>query len=112
MDFGPIDLPFKDSAASTWLITNAFKYGWILRYPEGKESVTGYMYEPWHWRYIGTAVSDDMKDKGVTTLEEYYNIEGGGYPSEPAPVDPTPPDPTDPNTPDPTPDPNPSNPLV
>jgi len=44
------------------------------------------MYEPWHWRYIGTAVSDDMKDKGVTTLEEYYNIEGGGYPSEPAPL--------------------------
>lgn len=112
MDFGPIDLPFKDSAASTWLIANAFKYGWILRYPEGKESVTGYMYEPWHWRYIGTAVSDDMKDKGVTTLEEYYNIEGGGYPSEPDPVDPPPVDPTDPGTPDPTPDPNPSNPLV
>lgn len=106
MDFGPIDMPFKDTPAFKWLTDNAFKYGWVLRYPDGKEDVTGYSYEPWHWRYIGTAVADDMRDKKKTTLEEYFNVEGGGYPE--TPVDPDPENPTDP---DPTPEPGPVDPT-
>lgn len=94
MDFGPITQPFANSAAYKWLSENAYKYGWILRYPASAEDVTGYMYEPWHWRYVGVTVAADMRSKGIATLEAYYNIEGGDYP---APVDPT--DPTDPTDP-------------
>lgn len=100
MDFGPIEDVFKDSAAYTWLSENAYKYGWVLRYPANKETVTGYMYEPWHWRYVGVTVTTDMRKKGVTTLEEYYNIEGGDYPKPVEPTDPVEPvTPTDPNDP-------------
>jgi D-alanyl-D-alanine carboxypeptidase len=94
MDFGPIDESFENTPAYKWLTEYAYKYGWVLRYPEGKESVTGYMYEPWHWRYVGTAVADDMQDTKKTTLEEYFNVEGGGYVVEPKPENPTNPDPT------------------
>lgn len=100
MDFGPITDPFKDSEAYRWLSENAYKYGWVLRYPANKETVTGYMYEPWHWRYVGVTVATDMRTKGVTTLEEYYNIEGGDYPAPEVPTDPTDPvPPIDPENP-------------
>ncbi|MBR3122302.1 M15 family metallopeptidase [Candidatus Saccharibacteria bacterium] len=46
------------------------KYGFILRYPEGKEKITGYAYEPWHLRYVGVEAADDIADQGIT-LEEY-----------------------------------------
>lgn len=103
MDFAPIADSFKSSAAYAWLTANAYKYGWIERYPETKVSVTGYSYEPWHWRYVGVEVATDMHNKNVLTLEEYYNIAGGLYPDqEPTvPVDPT--QPTDPTTPPVTP---------
>ena len=39
-----------------WIAANAYKYGWIVRYPEGKEDITGYSYEPWHLRYVGIEV--------------------------------------------------------
>lgn len=92
MDFLPIDDTFKND----WLTANGYKYGWVLRYPGNKEDVTGYMSEPWHWRYVGVDAASDMHNHGITTLEEYYKTEGGGYPS-PTP-DPTP-DPSDPNDP-------------
>ena len=82
MDFAPIDETFDTTTASAWLKDNAYKYGWVLRYPSNKESITGYMYEPWHWRYVGVNVAADMRAKGVITLEEYYNIQGGGYPTQ------------------------------
>lgn len=102
MDFAPIDDTFANSAAYAWLTDNAYKYGWILRYTEPKESVTGYMSEPWHWRYVGVTVATDMRSKGIVTLEEYYNVEGGGYKDD-KPTDPTEPtdpvEPTDPEKP-------------
>lgn len=79
MDFTPIDDVFKNSAQYKWLMDNAHKYGFVLRYPADKEAITGYMSEPWHWRYIGVTVATDMKAKQVTTLEEYFNIRGGLY---------------------------------
>lgn len=98
MDFGPIEERFDTTAAFKWLSDNAYKYGWILRYPASAEDVTGYMYEPWHWRYVGVTVATDMRTKGVATLEAYYGIEGGDY--RPDPVEPTDPvDPTDPTDP-------------
>lgn len=55
------------------------KYGFIVRYPEGKENITGYMYEPWHLRYVGVEHAQEMT-KNKLTLEEYLNVEGGEYP--------------------------------
>lgn len=56
-----------------WLEVNAHKYGFIIRYPEGKESLTGYMYEPWHLRYLGVDVATKIYNSGLC-LEEYLNI--------------------------------------
>ncbi len=78
IDFSPIDVAFENTTAFTWLQKNAHKYGFVLRFPKGKEAITGYQYEPWHWRYLG----DDaiaMAVAGVTTLEEYYRVSGGDY---------------------------------
>lgn len=64
---------FDDSAPEIqWLINNAYRFGFILRYPKGKENVTGYNYEYWHFRYVGKELSMYMKDNQITTLEEYY----------------------------------------
>lgn len=57
--------------AYNWLKLNAHKYGFILRYPEGKEEITGYKFEPWHYRYVGEELSNKIHDKNLT-LEEYY----------------------------------------
>jgi glucan-binding YG repeat protein len=57
-----------------WLAEHCWEYGFILRYPEGKSHITGITNEPWHFRYVGTAVSMDMKDSGLC-LEEYLGAE-------------------------------------
>ncbi|MBQ8464825.1 MAG: M15 family metallopeptidase [Alphaproteobacteria bacterium] len=54
-----------------WLFANAYKYGYILRFPKGKESITGVGFEPWHFRYIGKALSEKLFASDLT-LEEYY----------------------------------------
>lgn len=54
-----------------WLIDNAYKYGFILRYPKGKESITGYNYEPWHYRFVGLRLAYIIHEFNIT-LEEYY----------------------------------------
>lgn len=54
-----------------WLKENAHKFGFILRYPEGKEDITGYQYEPWHFRYVGKEVAKEIYELNVT-LEEYF----------------------------------------
>jgi len=58
---------------SKWLENNAHKYGFIIRYPEGKTHITGYMYEPWHIRYVGVKVATDIFEKNLT-LEEYLAL--------------------------------------
>ena len=55
-----------------WLNENAYQYGFILRYPDGGESITGYDYEPWHYRYVGKEAAAEIYQKGLT-LEEYLN---------------------------------------
>ena len=56
-----------------WLADKAYKYGFILRYPKGKESFTGYNYEPWHFRYVGSKeITLDIKNRNLT-LEEYLD---------------------------------------
>ena len=53
-----------------WLAENAWRYGFILRYPQGKEDITGIDYEPWHYRYVGKEVAKQIYEEGIT-LEEY-----------------------------------------
>ena len=62
---------FEESEAYKWLIENADKYGFILRFPKDKEDVTGYMYESWHYRYVGEEIAKYIKENKLT-YEEYY----------------------------------------
>lgn len=61
---------FGQTKEGKWLQENAYLYGFILRYPAGKESITGYNYEPWHIRYVGKEAAQAIKTSGLT-LEEY-----------------------------------------
>ncbi|MNI01056.1 D-alanyl-D-alanine carboxypeptidase [compost metagenome] len=63
---------FGGTKEAVWLAKHSAEYGFIIRYPEGKESITGYQYEPWHIRYVGTSVSKEIAAKNIT-MEEYYN---------------------------------------
>ena len=63
-------------AARDWLNQNAYKYGFILRYPEGKTGETGYIYEPWHYRYVGQALASTLYNNGDwITMESYYGFD-------------------------------------
>lgn len=68
-------LGVRNTATGKWLWRHSREYGFILRYPPGKEKVTGYAYEPWHFRYIGTAHSLKFKPNSTRTLEEYLGID-------------------------------------
>lgn len=63
---------FENSKEFVWMKENAYKYGFILRYPKGKEKITGFKYEPWHYRYVGKDVAKTIHDENLT-LEEYYD---------------------------------------
>ena len=65
-----LDATFADDPAYDWLAENAHSFGFILRYPEGEEDVTGYSYEPWHYRFVGVDAASKIYKKGIT-LEEY-----------------------------------------
>lgn len=66
-----LDAGFGDTQAGKWLVKNCAKYGFILRYPKGKEYITGIEYEPWHFRYVGTDAATVIMDSGIT-LEEFW----------------------------------------
>jgi len=66
---------FGATAAGTWVREHGHEYGFIVSYPDGSEPVTGYFYEPWHVRYVGEDVAQDMRETGVTTLQEYFGVE-------------------------------------
>jgi LAS superfamily LD-carboxypeptidase LdcB len=81
---GPISPASSVSTASTgfegtpgdlWLRANAYKYGFVQSYPNGKTKITGYMYEPWHYRYVGMDIASKIRDRGIT-LEEYFDTLG------------------------------------
>ena len=65
---------FDDTAPEIqWLINNSYRFGFILRYPKGKEEITGYSYECWHYRYVGEELALYMNNNQIQTLEEYYS---------------------------------------
>ena len=67
--------PFGDTTASDWLLENAPTYGYVLAYPDGKEAETGYQWEPWHYRYVGTENADHISKEKVT-LQTFLTREG------------------------------------
>lgn len=64
------DIKEEDKEA-VWLKNNAWKYGFILRYPKDKENITGFNFEPWHYRFVGLDLAKKLYDENIT-LEEYY----------------------------------------
>ena len=64
---------YGTTPAGIWLKENAHKYGFIIRYPEFKEGITGYGYEPWHIRYLGVDIATEIYEKKIT-LEEYLGV--------------------------------------
>ena len=72
-DLGYTLSSFADTNEAKWLEENAHIYGFIIRYPKGKENVTGYIYEPWHVRYLGYEVALKVKKSGLC-LEEYLGV--------------------------------------
>lgn len=62
---------FAETAEGQWLAANAWQYGFILRYPAGLTEITGYEFEPWHYRYVGTDVATAMHEQGTATYEEF-----------------------------------------
>lgn len=68
---------FGTTPEGEWLAANCYKYGFILRYPADKEAVTGYEYEPWHFRYVGVDLAGELHKQHVETLEEFFGVSGG-----------------------------------
>jgi D-alanyl-D-alanine carboxypeptidase len=68
---------FADTPEGRWLVTNSYKYGFILRYLPDKAAVTGYASEPWHFRYVGKDLAEQMHASNISTLEEFFGISGG-----------------------------------
>ncbi|MGC6767332.1 D-alanyl-D-alanine carboxypeptidase family protein [Enterococcus sp. LJL128] len=66
---------------AAWIRDNAHRYGFIVRYKEGQESITGYMAEAWHVRYVGEEAAEEIHEKNLT-LEEYLDVQGGDYEEE------------------------------
>lgn len=71
---GSLTTDFGQTKEGKWLKNNAHKYGFIVRYPLGKEKITGYSYEPWHLRYVGNKTSKNIYEKGIV-LEEFVQNE-------------------------------------
>lgn len=73
IDINKADSSFEGTPEAIWLAANCHKFGFIIRYPQGKEHITGYMYEPWHVRYLGVETATAVYNSGLC-LEEYLGI--------------------------------------
>ncbi len=74
-DYAQLDDAQADTAEAKWFAENCWKYGFILRYPPEKSDVTGIIYEPWHYRYVGKEAAKEITESGLT-LEEYLEQSG------------------------------------
>ena len=73
LDYQKLDSEQANTPVQRWLMENAWRYGFILRYPDGAEEITGYKYEPWHYRYVGDAAAEQIHLLDIT-LEEYLSM--------------------------------------
>lgn len=75
MDINSLEVSFEDTAEGKWLNENCSRFGFIIRYPKGKSDETGYMYEPWHVRYVGERLAKELYHGGDwITMETYFGI--------------------------------------
>jgi len=95
VDFHPIGTAFSKTKSFRYLRDNAHKFGFILRFPQGKTDITGYKYESWHWRFVGREAATAIYERGLT-LEEYLEELYGGI----IPPETTPPESSDTETPE------------
>lgn len=72
-----LEVCFGKTPEGIWLSDNAATFGFIIRYLQSNQSVTGYQAEPWHLRFVGTPLAKEMQKQGVTTLEEFFGVAGG-----------------------------------
>jgi D-alanyl-D-alanine carboxypeptidase len=70
---------FGDTAEGRWVAGHAAEFGFLVRYTRENSAVTGYAAEPWHVRWVGRELAAHMRATGVTTLEEVFDVPGGGY---------------------------------
>lgn len=70
-----LDECFADTNDGKWLADNAYRYGFILRYPKGKEAITGYQFEPWHYRYVGADLATALHESNLTLDEAWPQLE-------------------------------------
>lgn len=75
---------FGDTEAGIWLANNSHEFGFILRYPKGYKAITGFQYEPWHFRYVGLELASEMNSRDIKTLEEFWGLGSAPDYSEPA----------------------------
>lgn len=69
-----LDACFGDTPHGKWLAENSWRFGFVLRYPEGMTDVTGFKYEPWHFRYVGVELATELHEQGISTLEEFFGL--------------------------------------
>lgn len=65
---------FKDTPEYSWLAVHAWEYGFVQSYPVGKEPITGYQAEEWHWRYVGLEHAQNIHDQKITAYEYLQNL--------------------------------------
>lgn len=75
VDYQILDSAQADQEEQQWLMEHCYEYGFILRYEEDTIDITGIIYEPWHYRYVGVEVALEIRDLGIT-FEEYYELMG------------------------------------
>ena len=71
---GTLSAAFESTTQGQWFLAHCTAYGFIHRYPKGSQMITGIIYEPWHFRYVGKEIAADMAKKGAATLEAYYGL--------------------------------------
>lgn len=75
VDINSVEEKFENTPEGKWLNNNAYKYGWILRYTKEGQDITGYIFEPWHYRYVGKKLAEELYNNGDwITIEEYFGI--------------------------------------
>lgn len=71
VDINDLEETFELTPEGKWLAKHSYRFGFILRYPKGREGITGYSYEPWHYRYVGLDCAKEIYDSGLT-YDEYH----------------------------------------
>ena len=95
-----LDACFADTPEGGWLAENAWRFGFILRYLDGKSDIHGYVFEPWHFRYVGLELAEEIHLQGNPTLEELFGLDPApDYAGPPVDTVPAPPEPAPAPTP-------------